>query len=137
MRYTLWSHGQLIGDTELGFPRILDEFRTGWFFPNADGERLMPVFEAVSPAVHAFAKIEPSDDDDKLLAQLELKGSALWADLAEAFHRIGSLNLEMRREDGSVVPTLDIGIQAQPAPERSRIERYQIHVELADGRVIP
>jgi hypothetical protein len=40
-----------------------------------------------------------------------LHQSELFADLAEAFQHLQALELELRREDGSVVPTSDIGIQ--------------------------
>lgn len=34
-----------------------------------------------------------------------------WADLAEAYHRVDALELELRRADASIVPTESIGIQ--------------------------
>jgi hypothetical protein len=38
-----------------------------------------------------------------------MHGSTTFADLAQAFQHLRSLDLELRREDGSVVPTSDIG----------------------------
>jgi hypothetical protein len=109
--YTVWSQGRLIGETDLGFVRIIDQFRSGWFHPNADGERAMPVIAAPLPAMRAFLHRDQKDATGRSLVQPALYGSTLFADLAEALQHLQSLDLELRREDGTVVPTTDIGIQ--------------------------
>jgi hypothetical protein len=111
VRYTVWSRGRLIGDTDLGFIRLIDQSRSGWFHPNVEGERLMPVIASVSPAMRAYLHRDAVDAQGDSLVQPAMYGSTAFADLAEAFQHLHSLDLELRREDGSVVPTSDIGIQ--------------------------
>jgi len=109
--YTVWSRGRLIGQTDLGFVPIIDRFRSGWFHPNAEGERSMPVIAAPLPAMRAYLHRDQKDESGHSLVRPELHGSTLFADLAEALQHLQSLELELRREDGTVVPTTDIGIQ--------------------------
>lgn len=111
MRFTVWSRGRLIGETDLGFPPVIAQARSGWFEPNAEGAKVMPVVAAVLPAMRAYVHRNAVDAAGNRLVQPELVGSTLFADLAEALHHAGALELELRREDGSVVPTEDIGIQ--------------------------
>lgn len=111
MRYTVWSHGRLIGETDLGFRRLVNASRSGWFHPNADGERQMPVIASVLPAMRAYLHRDAVDAQGDPMVQPALHGSTLFADLAEAFQHLLSLDLELRRDDGSVVPTSNIGIQ--------------------------
>jgi hypothetical protein len=111
VRYTVWSRGRLIGETDLGFIRLINESRSGWFHPNIEGERLMPVIASVLPAMRAYLHRDAVDAAGESLVQPALNRSTLFADLAEAFQHLSSLDLELRREDGSVVPTSDIGIQ--------------------------
>jgi hypothetical protein len=166
VRYTVWSRGRSLGDTDLGFHPIIERCRSGWFHPNADGERLMPVFVALLPAMRAYLHRDAADSAGNRIVQPALAGSSLFADLAEAFQHLSSLDLELRREDGSVVPTSSIGIQdvqhllalsatdlendpADPdehdedgglfEPEEwgHQLERYQIHVELVSDEATP
>jgi hypothetical protein len=110
MRYSVWSRGRLIGETDLGFVRFDDLSRFGWFHPNPQGERLMPVVASVLPAMQAYLGRDVDAPGDPIVRPAP-RGSTLYADLAEAFQHLHSLDLELRREDGSVVPTLGIGIQ--------------------------
>jgi hypothetical protein len=111
MRYTVWSHGRLIGETDLGFAPLIELARSGSFHPNAEGERLMPVVASVLPAMRAYLHRDAVDASGNGFVRPELKGSTLFADLAESFQHLLSLELELRREDGSVVPTAWIGLQ--------------------------
>lgn len=111
MRYTVWSRGRLIGETDLGFMRLIEQSRSGWFHPNADGERVMPVIASVLPAMRAYLHRDKVDAAGNSLVHPAMYGSTAFADLAEAFQHLSSLDLELRREDGSVVPTSEIGIQ--------------------------
>ena len=111
MPYTVWSRGRQIGETDLGFYRLIDQSRSGWFHPNAEGERVMPVIASVLPAMRAYLHRDKVDAAGNPMVQPALYGSTLFADLAEDFQRMESLDLELRREDGSVVPTSIIGIQ--------------------------
>lgn len=112
VRYTVWSRGRLIGETDLGFPQVIREARSGWFHPNAEGERLMPIVAAVSPAMRAYIHHRHGvEANANGVVRPEAVRSTPYADLAEALQRADELGLELRREDGSVVATEDVGIQ--------------------------
>jgi hypothetical protein len=108
--YTVSSRGRPIGVTDLGFVRIGGPSRSGWFYPNAAGERLMPIFAAPLPAMRAYLHQDVLEDGHPIV-QPQLIGSTLFADIAEAFQHVASLDLALHREDGSLVPTELIGIQ--------------------------
>jgi hypothetical protein len=111
VRYTIWSRGRLIGETDLAFFRVISRCRFGSFHPNAEGERLMPVVASVLPALRAYLHRDAADALSDSIVQPPLRGSTLFADLAEAWQHLHALDLELRREDGSVVPTSHIGIR--------------------------
>jgi hypothetical protein len=109
--YTVWSRGRLIGETDLGFIRVFERLRSGWFHPNTEGGRSMSVIASVLPAMQAYLLRDTVDAQGHSPVKPALYGSELFADLAEAFQHLLSLDLELRGEDGSVIPTSDIGIQ--------------------------
>jgi hypothetical protein len=94
MPYTVWSKGRKLGETELGLVRIMPDARMGWFVPVAEFDGLMLIATG---------------------EQLALYADASPADLAAAHQHRESLELELRREDGSVVPTAGIGIRDMEA----------------------
>lgn len=51
MRYTVWSRGRQLGETDLGFAFRYNGLRCGWFHPTECGDRLLPIATAVSPAL--------------------------------------------------------------------------------------
>lgn len=121
MRYTIWSHGRLVGGTDLAFPRVMDEMRSGWFTPTAEGERVLAVATATLPTPRAARSSEIPELPDIP----EAGGSSHAADLAEAAHHLASLDLELRDEGGILVPTEDIGFRDTRAllePAHDRLE---------------
>lgn len=109
MQYTITSRGRPIGVTDLGFQLRLGSSRMGWFHPNADGEPLMPVITSVS----IVARTQASQSDslgEPPNEQAQLR-STLLADVAEASQHVAALDLELRRDDGSIVQTDYISIQ--------------------------
>ena len=96
MRYTLWSRGRLLGETDLGFIYRQNGFRCGWLEPTALGERLMPAATGVPPALHAECLME-SDATAR-------------ADLLSAIDQEEALELVLCGPDGAVIATEDIGI---------------------------
>ena len=122
MSYTIWSRGRLLGRTDLGFVRCIRKSRMGWFHPTPDGEKLMHVATGVSAAMFAYVHRDRHLVDSigaPALAQA-IDRSAEGADLAAAFQHLEALELELRRDDGSVVPTESLGIQDMVA----LMERY-------------
>lgn len=110
MRYTIWSRGRLIGATDLAFTCRDDLARGGWFHPNADGRRIMPVVASLLPAIRSYLEHDASMPTEAPELP-DLPGSPQLADLREAFHRVATLDLELRDASGAVVPTTSIGIQ--------------------------
>lgn len=111
MPYTVWSRGRLIGETDLEFPPVIDVQRSGHFHPTVEGERVMELIASPLPAMRAYLHRNARDAKDRGFVLDELQRSALFADLAEVFQHTQALELELRRDDGSVVPTDDIGFQ--------------------------
>ena len=111
MPYTLWSRGRLIGHTDLGFVRVVPTTRMGWFHPTPVGEKVMPIAVAVPPVIQAYVERARQLDGDATAVQAQLDRSTEGADLSAAFNHFEALEFELRREDGSVVPTDSIGIQ--------------------------
>jgi hypothetical protein len=90
---------------------------------------------AVSPAMRAYLHRNAVDESGNGFVLPELEGSTLFADLAEAFQHLLSFELELRREDGSVVPTSDIGLQdthqliALAEEEEEEEEEYSVETD--------
>ena len=100
MQYTVWSGKRQIGVTDLGFLYREGGSRTGWFYPTEIGEPLMA--EIVEPLIGNYmGRLHRSDLDAPLTKDD-------WTRLAEydaEYKRVVELGLQLRREDGSVVPT--------------------------------
>lgn len=56
MVYSVFSHGRLLGVTDLGFIYRPPRFRAGWFHPVDDTEILMDMATGIGPALHSCAK---------------------------------------------------------------------------------
>jgi hypothetical protein len=137
MHYQLWSRGRLLGETHLGFARCLTTISQGWFHPNALGERLMPMATGVAPAARTL-HVLGSDETAR-------------ADLLAAVDQEEALELELRGENGSVIPTEDIGIidthyllslarredgLELGGDDAADVPRYQIQIRFA-GELLP
>jgi len=111
VQYTISSRGRPIGTTALDFIRIDGANRSGWFHPNALGEKLMPTVALVLPAMRAFVCRNVRGDDGQPIVQESARRSSLFADIAEALHRVDAMDLTLHRPDGTLVPTSLIGLQ--------------------------
>jgi hypothetical protein len=111
VQYFVWARGRPIGTTDLGFVRFDGSSWSGWFHPNALGEQLMPIVGMALPAMRAFVCRNVRDVDGRSIVQPDFCRSSLFADLAEAFHRIEALDLTLHRADGTLICTTMIGIQ--------------------------
>lgn len=111
VEYIVTSRGRPIGTTDLGFTRLEDSWRAGWFFPNDQAADAMAALCAVLPATLAANPKLGRSHDNPAVARRQFARSTEWADLAEALHRVHELDLELRCADGSIVPTESIGIQ--------------------------
>ena len=114
MPYTVWSHGRLLGETDLGFVRCIRNARTGWFHPTPEGEMLMPIATGVPAALHAWGlryreRVDARGNSDGECGIMDHSTES--ADLEAATQHAEALELELRRADGTVVSTKDIGIR--------------------------
>ena len=112
MQYTVWSRGELIGTTELGFRSVgFDLCRSGHFLPNARGEKVMHELASDSHCMRAYFHRNYRDADGKDLLDPEYVNCDWFADVAEHLHESAHFALELRDEHNVVVPTSEIGIQ--------------------------
>jgi hypothetical protein len=96
VRYTVWSRGRLLGETDLGFIYRENGHRTGWFHPNELGDRLMSAATGVAPALRTRYMIGPD-------ANIE-------ADVRSAGDHEEALALELRGPGGAAIETESIAI---------------------------
>ena len=96
MRYTLWSRGRLLGETDLGFVFRPEGFRCGWLYPTTLGERVLPRATGVGPALRTVAIIGPDP--------------TARADLLAAIDEETALELELRGPRGAVIATEHIHV---------------------------
>lgn len=111
MPYIVKSRGHTIGTTDLGFVRALPNSRMGWFRPNEAGECAMPAITSALPAVRAFLRSDTCTGHEGPIPRSELAKSTDHADLLEALHHVDALDLTLHHEDGTLIPTEDVGIQ--------------------------
>ena len=111
MPYTISSRGRPIGTTSLGFVHLDDRFRMGWFYPNADGQRLMPKVAAVHQALQACRRLHLRAARTRVLTPADLGTTTEYAELAAAIAGVSALDLSLQLETGATVPTESIGLQ--------------------------
>ena len=94
MRYTLWSHGRLVGYTDLDIRTVTPTMRQGFVEPTPDGKALLEDATGVLRAMadrkrlqRARDGVELEEDDDIVCAAME---------------RRDALDLELRDESGDV-----------------------------------
>jgi hypothetical protein len=106
VRYTVWSQGRLVGETDLGFILREGNHRTGHFFPTPFGESLVPIINEPRRLIKALGEL-PRDDRSS--------DDPAWTALDSAFEiaaeRERALELELRDEHGVVIPTEDVSIR--------------------------
>ena len=111
MQFTIASKGRPIGTTDLEFLRIGGPIRSGYFYPAAEADQMLPLIASTLPAVRAYLHRNVTDSDGRRMVQPHLLGSSLFADIAEDIQRSVSFDLTLHRADDSLVPTYVIAIQ--------------------------
>jgi len=96
MVYSVWSHGRLLGLTDLGFKSRPPRFRAGWFHPTDGTEILMDMATGFGPALHACHKAGTDTLTDAVVKTA----------IADA----ESLALELRDATGNIIETGHISI---------------------------
>jgi hypothetical protein len=107
--YIVCSRGIPIGTTDLAFAHLGGAHRMGWFHPNAEGERLMPVVAAMHRALHASTQFVGRPEGAPAAVPHRIVVD-VGDDLERALVDVEALQLTLRTEDGSPVPTTGITI---------------------------
>lgn len=95
MKYTIWSRGRLVGETDLGYAQFRPNLRAGDFFPSEGGQKLMPI-ATEAPTLSRGQESDPATE---------------YADIVSACDRCEALMLELHGEDGRVIDTEWIAIR--------------------------
>src|SRR5688572_19904616 len=103
--YTLWSHGELVGESALDYVRVIRDLRTGDLHLTSRGLTLIDRLAQTHADVYYSARRFNSDPAN------ESHATSLAADCAAERDQYESLALEMRSPDGRVIPTEDIYIR--------------------------
>ena len=96
MLYTVCSRGRPLATTDLGFIYRPGGLRCGELHPTPLGERYLPIAAGVAPALRAEYLLGPDP--------------TLRADTLAAADQAEALDLELRREDGSLIETTRISV---------------------------
>jgi hypothetical protein len=106
MTYTLWSHGELLGESALDYVRVFPEVRMGDLEPTTRGLTLIGRLTQTREDSYRSARrvtnpgVDASEDSE----------TSFYAD-AKAFNdQYNALALELHAADGTVIPTEDIHI---------------------------
>ncbi|MEP6833737.1 MAG: hypothetical protein ABJB74_10090 [Gemmatimonas sp.] len=112
MLYTVWSRGEPIGTTELGFRGVgFERARSGHFHPNARGEELMEELASDSHCMRAYMHRNYRDAEGNDLIDPEYVGCDWFADVAEHLHQTAHFDLELRDENNVHLSVAEVGIQ--------------------------
>jgi len=116
MSYTIWSHDRLLGETDLGWVRCMENVRSGFFHPSEIGTRLMPTVCGVSPAISELSRVTREIENAPDVqahdgARCAVEQTTQYADMLAAIEHERGLSLELRGPDGKVIPTESIFVQ--------------------------
>jgi hypothetical protein len=105
--YSVWSRGRLVGHTSLDLMRVFPNHRTGWLAPAGDSDSLLERATETTPASFALGRLlrASRDGDHHVLSADEMRRTQEFADFIAATTHQEGLELELRRADGSIVPT--------------------------------
>lgn len=102
VRYTLWSHGQLVGDSEMTFYRAQPEVCQGDLVPREGAAAIIAIATAVPAAARALAGAARNVASGQGRGRERL---AEYAHMMIAMAQRDALALELRDENGRTVPT--------------------------------
>lgn len=109
MTYTLWSHGELIGESELDCVRVYTHLRAGDLQVTPKGLLVLDrVSQTHADAYGTARRLSREKSRGQVLASAD---NALFADLAAERDQYEALALELRAPNGTVVPTEDIYVR--------------------------
>jgi len=107
MTYSLWSNGELLGESALDYVRVINNLRTGDLHLTQKGLTVMGRLTQTRDDSYRGARRvnrERSDSGD------ESSEPTLRADLSALHDQYDALALELRAPNGEVIPTDDIRV---------------------------
>jgi hypothetical protein len=107
MMYSLWSHGELLGESTLDYVRVINTLRTGDLQLTPKGLTVIGRLTQTRDDSYRGARrviAERSDSGD------ESSEPTLRADLSALHDQYDALALELRAPNGEVIPTDDIHV---------------------------
>jgi hypothetical protein len=107
MTYSLWSHGELLGESALDYVRVVSNLRMGDLHPTQKGLTVIGRLTQTRDDSYRGARrviAERSDSGD------ESSEPTLRADLSALHDQYDALALELRAPNGEVIPTDDIHV---------------------------
>jgi hypothetical protein len=108
MTYTLWSHGELLGESELDYVRVFSHLRTGDLHVTQKG---MVAFERLSQThADSFYGMRRLNGERERGTVDSSDEKTLLADLAAEQDQYDALALEIRAPNGSVIATESIHV---------------------------
>jgi hypothetical protein len=111
LTFTLWSRGRLLGETALDYQCPIPLMRAGDLCVTELGLRLLSrVTETRGDGLWAAHALNTDQDDGHAPEEERRRLLEVCADLSAAANYQQALELELRRPDGSVVPTERIDI---------------------------
>lgn len=118
--YTLWSHGQLLGESALDYVRVIPKLRTGDLEVTEKGLVLVERLSQTREDSYLSARRAVEQDAE---APFEESERTLFADLAALNDQYEALELELRGPNGTVIPTESISIADTEHLQRIGMER--------------
>lgn len=145
MRYTVWSNGRLLGETDLALPNAVPDIRLGNLEPSAELARvwteLGPVIDEFFHAGEAVGStidsLPPAPDNATNPARGQRVYEWLSAHpgvvrLRAASEAVKAAGIELRDESGNVVPAESVLVQAVRPP--ADIPQEAIERTMAEAR---
>ena len=113
MTYTFWSHGRLLGTSDLDYVRCIPRLRSGDLISTEFGESILPVAAGVPPTSIALGHALKTAGADVPLDDrgLRMRRMPEYVAFEAAVAAREALHLELRGPDGSVIPTESIDVR--------------------------
>lgn len=128
--YTLWSHGQLLGESALDYVRVIPKLRTGDLDVTEKGLVLIERLSQTREDGYRSARRAVEEDAE---ASFDESERTLFADLAALNDQYEALELELRGPNGTVIPTESIYIADTEYLQRIGMERDEEDEAPAEG----
>lgn len=106
--YTLWSRGELLGESTLGYVRVYPNLRTGDLQVTQKGMAVIDRLTQARSDWRTTAKRVLDGKSERPVPESEM--NELLADMNAAQDQEEALAMELRAPDGSVIPTEDIWV---------------------------